>query len=92
MKDIVEIRWRGRGGYGTKTRSLLLMRFPSLSLGNMGIIVDGSVVIMAIAAFRNDESGLSYCQSIYLEYMITARYSSSSSPIHSMAWKSPSLH
>ena len=33
MKDIVEIRWHGRGGQGAKTASLLLAAFDTTIAG-----------------------------------------------------------
>lgn len=37
---------------------LLIKKFPRISLGKMSLAVDGSVVLFAIIAFRNIESGL----------------------------------
>lgn len=58
---------RGNGSTGgTELLSrLLLMKFPSMSLGKMGLIVDGSVVLLAVLVFRDVEVGLYAIIAIY---------------------------
>lgn len=61
------------GGGTDLVARLLKTKFPSLSIGKLFIIVDGSVVVFAMIIFRNIEAGLYAIITIYVCSVVNDR-------------------
>lgn len=57
---------RGSTGGTDLLSRLLLKAFPKMSIGKMSLVIDGSVVLLAMIVFRNVEAGLYAIFTLYI--------------------------